>query len=670
MRTPDRAAPRRLRTCVRLLAGLAITFALAGCAPGDNSWLACLFGDRAACDALTNPPPPPPPPVEGAPAAPTGLSAAIVAGGVSLDWDDNSESDVTRYTVYRGTYDFGHAGGVDYTPIGLPSRSDFLDEFLHLDSTTYFYAVTARDSEGLESPRSTAVMLVYCAPGHTCAAAPGPPAAPTGLVPVLQDASGLTLDWNDNTEPDLDRYLVYRTTTPGSYGPALFYVNRSESRATISAATYGLAPFTTYYFTVTALDSDGDGLESPRSNEVRVRFCPSTLPDCPAPPGAATGLQLVSRDAAGVSLDWDDTPGANVARYAVYRGIGPLPAKLIGTTAGSSFTDHEPDADFENHYTVAAIDADGHQGAASATLDVRWCGPANPTCAAGPAQPTGLTATPQPFRVFLDWADNHEPDLAGYRVELSFTGPAGPFSTVNGTLATASEFTIFDLSPTVTGYFRVLAVDTAGRASPPSAVVSATSCPAICSLSGTRALHTLALRRVLSAFKLTLSADLTKEGARTLDGGALVGTGDEVAGTFDLRAAPDGLDRPLKRLAAKGLRGTWRAAVDWRLDPSARTGTSTAVALASFDDPALGRACLRLTESYATTTIGRQPPKLVTHGVLTLLGGTSSAPALFADGTYTVKLRRDGALVYKGTTDRSRTVPPGLPADCAGLGSP
>jgi hypothetical protein len=76
---------------------------LPGCEPGQDRWLACLFGDRVACERVLDTAPPPPPPVEGAPAPPTGLTAEITAEGVFLNWDQNPETDVREYTVYQAT---------------------------------------------------------------------------------------------------------------------------------------------------------------------------------------------------------------------------------------------------------------------------------------------------------------------------------------------------------------------------------------------------------------------------------------------------------------------------------------------------------------------------------------------------------------------------------------
>ena len=57
-----------------------------------------------------------------------------------------------------------------------------------------------------------------------------------------------------------------------------------------------------------------------------------------------------------------------------------------------------------------------------------------------PAAPTGLAATPGTGTVSLDWNDNGEGDLAGYTVYRG-TSSGGPYSSLNGTLLTASQFT-------------------------------------------------------------------------------------------------------------------------------------------------------------------------------------------------------------------------------------
>jgi fibronectin type 3 domain-containing protein len=74
--------------------------------------------------------------------------------------------------------------------------------------------------------------------------------------------SSATLNWNANTDTDLASYRIYISTTPGVYGAAVATVQKPTT--TYLAA--GLNVGTTYYFTLTAVDSAGN--ESLHSNEV------------------------------------------------------------------------------------------------------------------------------------------------------------------------------------------------------------------------------------------------------------------------------------------------------------------------------------------------------------------------------------------------------------------
>jgi peptidoglycan/xylan/chitin deacetylase (PgdA/CDA1 family) len=87
------------------------------------------------------------------------------------------------------------------------------------------------------------------------------PAPPTGLTASVADPNNVTLDWNDNTEPNLAGYNVYRSTASGSaYGKV--------NDAPVSASAYtdpNTARDTTFYYVVTAVDANSS--ESGYSNE-------------------------------------------------------------------------------------------------------------------------------------------------------------------------------------------------------------------------------------------------------------------------------------------------------------------------------------------------------------------------------------------------------------------
>lgn len=90
-----------------------------------------------------------------APTAPTGVTALQQALTVTLQWNENAETNMLAYNVYRNTTNTPGAatkiGNVAFTGNGSPS---FVDNNITV-STTYFYWVTAVDRAQLESVKST-----------------------------------------------------------------------------------------------------------------------------------------------------------------------------------------------------------------------------------------------------------------------------------------------------------------------------------------------------------------------------------------------------------------------------------------------------------------------------------------------------------------------------------
>jgi fibronectin type 3 domain-containing protein len=68
--------------------------------------------------------------------------------------------------------------------------------------------------------------------------------------------------WDANAEPDLASYNIYRSNTQGVYGAPVATVPAGA----VNYLATGLQVGSTYYFTVTAVDTAGN--ESIRSNEV------------------------------------------------------------------------------------------------------------------------------------------------------------------------------------------------------------------------------------------------------------------------------------------------------------------------------------------------------------------------------------------------------------------
>ncbi len=113
-------------------------------------------------------------------------------------------------------------------------------------------------------------------------------------------------------------------------------------------------------------------------------------------------------------------------------------------------------------------------GAGSANCDyqdnvylVTNLAPVAPTDTTAPAAPAGLTAEGSEGGIALDWADNTEPDLAGYHVERSATA-GGTFTRLTSSPIAASAYTDAAAPGGATSFYRVLAVDASGNASAPA----------------------------------------------------------------------------------------------------------------------------------------------------------------------------------------------------------
>jgi len=87
------------------------------------------------------------------PAAPTGLALDVSSSDVDLSWAANSESDISKYYIYRGS-DSNNL--VKYDSVSASSDPSYTDQQVNNDFS--YYRVSAFDTEGNESDTSTLVV--------------------------------------------------------------------------------------------------------------------------------------------------------------------------------------------------------------------------------------------------------------------------------------------------------------------------------------------------------------------------------------------------------------------------------------------------------------------------------------------------------------------------------
>ncbi|MGA1867761.1 MAG: Ig-like domain-containing protein [bacterium] len=139
-----------------------------------------------------------------------------------------------------------------------------------------------------------------------------PPSKVTGLVaePIIEDGS-IILSWDNNVEPDVDLYKIYRDTLP------IDNVNGLEPLATAYLNTYH--DYTAiggreYYYAVIALDI--------YDNEDRDVIGIGPITSINNPPAPPTGvIALSAENITVVDISWAENTESDIAGYKLYYGF-------------------------------------------------------------------------------------------------------------------------------------------------------------------------------------------------------------------------------------------------------------------------------------------------------------------------------------------------------------
>ncbi|CAH0119725.1 MULTISPECIES: glycosyl hydrolase family 18 protein [unclassified Paenibacillus] len=181
-----------------------------------------------------------------------------------------------------------------------------------------------------------------------------PPTAPSGLAVTGQTSASVSLSWAASTDNvGVTGYEVYAN---GAAAPS------TTTTGATSATVIGLAPNTTYSFTVKARDAAGN--VSAASGAVSATTA-ADVPDA-EPPTAPSGLTVTGKTSTSVSLAWTaSADNVGVAAYDVYRD-----GALAGTTTSTAYTASGLAPGTTYVFTVKARDAAGNVSADSNALSV------------------------------------------------------------------------------------------------------------------------------------------------------------------------------------------------------------------------------------------------------------------------------------------------------------
>ncbi|MDI1461561.1 glycosyl hydrolase family 18 protein [Catellatospora sp. KI3] len=166
-----------------------------------------------------------------APGAPTGVAVTgRTTRTVSLSWTAAAATDfpIAGYDVLSGTTVVASSTSASVTVTGLTPN------------TAYAFTVRARDTRGNLSALSGAATATTLNPADDTT----PPTVPGGLRATAKSSTSVTLAWNAATDANgIAGYDVYTGTT------------LRASSTGLSAVVSGLAPMTSYTFTVKARDA-------------------------------------------------------------------------------------------------------------------------------------------------------------------------------------------------------------------------------------------------------------------------------------------------------------------------------------------------------------------------------------------------------------------------------
>ncbi|MDH5527574.1 MAG: hypothetical protein OEY97_09740 [Nitrospirota bacterium] len=382
----------------------------------------------------------------GAPLAPTALSAADVAGdnggAISLSWMPSTSIDVIEQRIYRSTT----SGGPYIETAVLPGNLDatYIDTPV-TTGTIYYYVVKSFDGTSL-SPASNQASAV--------AINDLPPTPPTGLTAadVAADNGGnILLSWTPSVSTDVTVQRIYRGTSTGMYDvtPIASLAGNLATTWTDSTATTG----TVFYYVVRAFDGTWESVDSVEASATALDNL------TPAAPTGLTAADTPLDNGGSIGLAWTVSTSVDVTEQRIYRsatsGTGFVLTATVGAAA-ASWNDTTVTRGQTFFYAVAAFD-----GTSESPLSVEATATSVDNLI--PVIPTGLTVVDTPGdnggSLSLNWTPSTSPDVTEQRIKRS-TSPGGFYTQVQVIAGNATAtWTDTGLINGVTYYYVIEAFD-------------------------------------------------------------------------------------------------------------------------------------------------------------------------------------------------------------------
>ena len=214
----------------------------------------------------------------------TGLRASTnLPKKIFLTWDKSNYKDFERYYLYRSKSEDGK-----FELIAKLYNNRFTDD-IGEDGVTYFYKISQKDIDGLESPKDSSIVM-----GATL---------PKLMAPIPHDAyfdgSSIHLYWF-KVDPRTKMYLIERHAKVGLFDEKVRTFKTSKNKF----IDRNLTPGTTYVYRIYAMDENG--ILSKPSDDVKVEVKElKAMPQQPRPVPATQSTQ--SRQTTSVPSDNQET---------------------------------------------------------------------------------------------------------------------------------------------------------------------------------------------------------------------------------------------------------------------------------------------------------------------------------------------------------------------------
>jgi fibronectin type 3 domain-containing protein len=276
------------------------------------------------------------------------------------------------------------------------------------------------------------------------------PAMVTEVSATAVSSTSIAVSWNSVS--GATGYRIYRSTTAiGTY-----IQTGTVPSSVITYTNTGLTADTTYYYKVSAYNSDGESAQSDAVSATTNAFIP----------GIPGGVSVIAASSTSITVSWNSVSVA--AGYRIYRSTtanGTYTQVGAVSSPATTYTNTDLTHDTTYYYKVSAFNSAG-ESAQSAYDNTT-------TNAVISAAPTGVTAiAASSSSVTVSWS-SVTGATTGYHLYRSTTAE-GIYIQVGPTLISATNYIDTGLSSATTYYYKVSVYNSAGESDRSSYAASMT----------------------------------------------------------------------------------------------------------------------------------------------------------------------------------------------------